>query len=115
MATPVDKTPLRELYPDATLINNWNELKEFASESETHFLVIEDCSGFLNVKEEFEKRYDDNKPYDKQIENLDHYLSTHTFYGYTDDRFGGQYRESTKKLQACGFNVIIKNWDGETI
>tara|TARA_R100000951_G_scaffold107237_1_gene102447 strand:+ start:469 stop:696 length:228 start_codon:yes stop_codon:yes gene_type:complete len=32
------------------------------------------------------------------------YLSTHTFYG-------GNFENSTKKLQEYGFDVVLSNWD----
>jgi len=98
-------TPLFELYPDATLINNWDELVNCGIESDTHYLRFDEedkiggrvCNGWIKSKED-----DDS---------WGTYLSTHTFYGANVKT----YRESTHQLQKCGFNVIIKNWDGETI
>jgi predicted Zn-ribbon and HTH transcriptional regulator len=79
----------------AKLIKTWDELKE--EKSDTHILEIEDCCGWIRPKVENEKTYWENN----------HYLSTHTFYGLT-------YTYSTRILQECGFNVQLKNWDGET-
>lgn len=39
------------------------------------------------------------------------YLSTHTFYGGNVKT----YDKSTKRLQECGFNICLENWDGENI
>ena len=70
------------------LIKTWDELKE--CKSETHILEIEDCCGWIHCKLDKGKHA--------------HYLSTHTFYG-------GTYKNSTKLLQACGFDVELANWD----
>lgn len=64
-------------------INNWKELSK-VSDSETHTLDIEDCCGWIITKRTGERSY----------------LSTHTFYGK-------EYERSTKRLRACGFDVII--------
>ena len=96
---------LRKKYPTATLIRNWQELKAFATESKTHFLEIEEYSGWIKVKDRSKKKL--GKSYSRNIPYDDHYLSTHTFYGK------GTYIQSTKVLQLCGFNVIIDNWDAE--
>lgn len=76
------------------LVSSWNELKE--CKSETHTLEIKDCSGWIEPKDL------------KDANSFEgcHYLSTHTFYGH-------QYEDSTKILQACGFDVEIFNWDAE--
>lgn len=106
----IDKTPLVELFPNAILVEDWDHLIKLYNKgivsSATHDLEIkrEDCSGWIKPKNKEDWNWDDS-----------YYLSTHTFYGYTDSRFGGTYRESTKALQEFGFNVIINNWDGETI
>jgi len=65
------------------LIRTWEELSK--CESETHVLEIEVdmCRGWI-------KRKDTNEN-DDFFEN-NHYLSTHTFYGY-------QHRASTRMLQ----------------
>lgn len=71
------------------LIKTWAELKECTSE--THTLEIEEYNGWIRSK-------------DKKKDDYGTYLSTHTFYG-------GTHEWSTKTLQACGFNVVIANWD----
>lgn len=68
------------------LITTWEELKQ--CESDTHYLEIEEHSGWIHSKNSDEY----------------HYLSTHTFYGKTHEG-------STKLLQSCGFNVQLANWD----
>lgn len=72
------------------LIHNWDELAA-VEDSETHTLKIDRCCGWIN---------------NKSTNQLDHYLSTHTFYGST-------FKESTKILQTCGFNVQLKNCDAQ--
>jgi hypothetical protein len=74
------------------LIKDWAELAA-VPESETHRLEIkvEHCNGWIHRKE----APDDEMP---------SYLSTHTFYGTN-------YAYSTERLQACGFNVQLANWD----
>jgi hypothetical protein len=75
------------------LIKGWEELKE--EKSETHVLEIdlESGNGWIHPKNADENSWEGR-----------HYLSTHTFYGKTHEH-------STKVLQACGFNVILDNWD----
>jgi len=110
-ASPVNKvdntTPLRELFPTAKVVYNWKELSEIPNESETHFLKVEEYSGWLTCKKE--EIYDRTKDWLSQASTLDHYLSTHTFYGDSpkEKRKHYQYRASTRIMQACGFNVII--------
>ena len=86
------------------LIRNWEELSKIPNESKTHTLEIdvEGCNGWLTAKNP--KPY--NKKYNcmRQAYHLDHYLSTHTFYGH-------QHKWSTKILRVCGFDVEIDNWD----
>lgn len=74
-------------------IRTWEELSE--QESPTHILNIDidGCNGWVIPK--------DNKEGDWSGE---YYLSTHTFYG-------SQYKQSTKILQDCRFNVELANWD----
>ena len=88
------------------LITDWNELSRIPNESPTHILEVDTDmgSGWLRAKER--RSYDSNKDYLEQIKHLDIYLSTHTFYG-------SKYKESTKILKACGFDVEIDNWDKE--
>lgn len=90
---------LKKKYPTAILVKNWDELKAIPNESKTHFLTIEDHCGQLTCKKS--RPYRSDKSYSNQVIYLDHYLSTHTF-----DNFAG----NTKKLQKCGFNVILDNW-----
>ena len=70
-------------------IKNWKELSKVA-DSKTHALEIEDCCGWLICKETGERSY----------------LSTHFFYGK-------EYQKSTRRLQSCGFDVEIGNWDNQ--
>jgi len=64
-------------------IKNWKELSK-VSDSETHTLDIEDYCGWIIHKESGDRSY----------------LSTHTFYG-------NEHQNSTRRLQACGFDVVI--------
>lgn len=86
------------------LIRDWKELSEIPNESKTHILNVdvEDGCAWLIAKNP--KRYKKKLSYMRQAPNLDHYLSTHTFYG-------SQYKQSTKILRVCGFDVKIDNWD----
>ena len=88
------------------LIRNWEELSKIPNESATHILEVdtERYCGHLWAKNR--KPYKRKLSYMRQIHHLDVYLSTHTFYG-------SQYRQSTKLLKACGFDVEIYNWDSE--
>lgn len=93
-------------YPTATLIKDWEHLKEVCKESDTHTVEInlDDCNGYIHCKEP--KPYNSKKSWRTQAKHLDfHYLSTHTFYGK------GQWYQSTWILRQCGFDVIIDNWD----
>lgn len=83
-------------------IKDWDELKQIPNESETHILEIDDCNGWLHTKDE--KPYNSKVDFFQQIKHQDVYLSTHTFYGRN-------YKNSTKMLQACGFDVELANWD----
>ena len=88
------------------LIRDWEELSKIPNESKTHILEVdvESCCAWLKAKNP--KRYKKKLSYMRQAHNLDHYLSTHTFYG-------SQYKWSTKILRVCGFDVEIDNWDKE--
>jgi hypothetical protein len=97
---------LKKEYPDAKLILNWEELKAFPKESETHILEIDEYCGWVNCKNPKDYDISADYDYDERIPFIDHYLSTHAFYGK------GNFYHSTKVLQKCGFNVILKNWDG---
>lgn len=71
------------------LIRSWFELATVPA-SESHYLVVEDnCCGWVIRKS------------DNEIEE---YLSTHTFYG-------SQYKYSTQQLQKYGFDVELVSWD----
>lgn len=78
-----------------TLIKDWTELAK-VPESDTHYLEIHEYNGWIHKKQQ-------TKSEKESHEDLE-YLSTHTFYGL-------EYQRSTKRLQACGFNVQLANWD----
>jgi len=86
------------------LIKNWEELSKIPNESSTHILEVDvrKCNGYLTAKKS--KPYNPKKSYMRQIQNMDTYLSTHTFYG-------SNYNHSSKVLRACGFDVQLENWD----
>lgn len=88
----------------AKLIKDWKELAQIPNESDTHILEVNDCNAWLTAKKE--EPYNEEVEYLDQVKHLDVYLSTHTFYGST-------YENSTKILQACGFDVELANWDAE--
>lgn len=71
------------------LIKTWEELKECTSDTHTLEIDIDGGNGWIK----------DNKTNENK-----HYLSTHTFYGSTHEY-------STKRLQECGFNIQLANWD----
>lgn len=79
-------------YDDNTVfVEGWEDLKTVTSD--THYLDISDCNGWIRPKEENKRK---------------HYLSTHTFY----DQLVQYYEEL---LRSCGFNIILKNWDAKEI
>ena len=78
--------PKKDLAP--LLIHNWKELSE-VEDSETHQLEIEDHCGWIRSKSN---------------DDIEYYLSTHTFYDST-------FQSSSKILQAHGFNVQLKSLD----
>lgn len=86
------------------LIRNWEELSKIHNESNTHILKvdIEDCCAWLIAK--YPKPYNINGDFIEQANHLDHYLSTHTFYG-------SHCKCSTELLKVCGFDVEISNLD----
>lgn len=88
------------------LIRNWEELSKIPNESKTHRLEVDvrNCNGWLIAKNPMP--YNEKISYIGQIQYLDVYLSTHTFYG-------SNYKRSTEILKACGFDVEIDNWDKE--
>lgn len=78
------------------LIETWDEL--VGLENDEYYLDIKKigdvyCSGWIIRKSDKEHI---------------HYLSTHTFYGL-------DYEFNTVELQECGFDIQLKNWDGETV
>lgn len=79
--------------PPPKLISTWAELAALP-ETPTHKLEIdiEGCNGWIKSK------------HPADAAKLGTYLSTHTFYGSKHER-------STHELRACGWNVIIANWD----
>lgn len=76
----------------AKLIKSWDEL--IGLESDGYYLEIDvdRCNGHIRSKTD---------------DDFYAYLSTHTFYG-------NDYQYSTVRLQECGFDVQLENWDGET-
>lgn len=76
----------------AKLIKSWDGL--VGLESDEYYLDIDEdrCSGWIR------RKFDDDSM---------EYLSTHTFYG-------NDYQYSTVRLQECGFDVQLENWDGDT-
>jgi hypothetical protein len=94
---------LKKKYPTAKFIKNWKELRDVPNESDTHILEIGEYSGWLKAKHR--EKYKCAKARNKH-KYEDYYLSTHTFYGQ-------QFVTSTKKLQKCGFDVVLDNWDKE--
>lgn len=91
----------------AKLIKNWKELSEIPNESSTHILEVDvkGCNAMLYSKNP--KDYNEKLSYMRQVNGLDIYLSTHTFYG-------PNYKRSGKLLRACGFDVELENWDRES-
>lgn len=73
------------------LIKGWAELAKFAESSPTHYLMINQENGNGWIKK-------------RDSKELGTYLTTHTFYG-------SQFERMTRKLQECGFNVRLENWD----
>lgn len=86
------------------LIRDWKELSRILNESSTHILEVdtEMCCGWLKAKNP--KPHNKKLSYMRQATHLDHYLSTHTFYGQN-------HKWITKILRVCGFDVELVNWD----
>ena len=74
-------------------IKDWKELKDQTSPTHTLKIDIQYGCGWIEPKDADENSWEGR-----------HYLSTHTFYGGTNEY-------STKVLQSCGFNVVLANWD----
>lgn len=85
------------------IIKDWNELSEIPNESKTHKLEVNIDGGYAWLNAKTKKDYDSNKPFLEQIQNLDVYLSTHSFYE-------SQYNNSSEIMKKCGFNVQLDNW-----
>lgn len=81
------------------LINNWKELKEQTSENYILEIDLEYGSGWIHPKD-----IDPSTEHSRRS----YYLSTHTFYNMSHEH-------ETKKLQACGFNVKLANWDAKRV
>lgn len=76
----------------AKLIKSWDELVDLESDGYYLEIDVDRCNGHIRSKTD---------------EDFYAYLSTHTFYG-------NDYQYSTVRLQECGFDVQLENWDGET-
>lgn len=84
-------------------IKNWEELSKIPNESDTHVLVVNLKMGNGRLYAKEKRMYDDSIDYMDQIQYLNIYLSTHTFYEL-------QYKQSTEILKACGFDVELESW-----
>lgn len=87
-----------------TFIKDWKELSEICNESATHILEINVEEGLGWIKAKDKRIFNPHIDFLEQIEHLDYYLSTHTFYG-------SNYKCASQVLQACGFDVELDNWD----
>ena len=76
----------------AKLIKSWDGLVGLESEEYYLEIDVDRCNGHIRSKTD---------------RDFYEYLSTHTFYG-------NDYQYSTVRLQECGFDVQLENWDGET-
>lgn len=76
-----------------TVIADWDELAKVPP-SDTHYIKVEDGSGWIVPIDPDEDEFLDGKVY----------LSTHTFYGMNHE-------QSTNTLQLYGFNIVLENWD----
>ena len=74
------------------LIKSWDELVGLESDGYYLEIDVDRCNGHIHSKTD---------------KDFYAYLSTHTFYG-------NDYQYSTARLQECGFDVQLENWDGET-
>ena len=92
------KQPTKSLFDTPPiLINNFIDL-----------LNMENDKYYIDVDEDFTSAYIISKVKNADDFGYHEYLSTHTFYG-------SQYFASTLALRKKGFNVQLKNWDGETV
>lgn len=76
----------------AKLIKSWDGLVSLESDEYYLEIDVDKCNGHIRSKTD---------------DNFYSYLSTHTFYGKN-------YQYSTVRLQECGFDIQLENWDGET-
>ena len=88
------------------LIKNWEELSKLPNESKTHVLDVNVETGSAWLYTKNPKPYNKKLSFMRQILNQDVYLSTHSFYDLC-------YKQSTKILKVCGFDVELDNWDKE--
>ena len=94
------------------LIKNWEELSKVPPNDKYRIVVDLNmgCGHIIPVTDEPTgnwydfKCFCDNDMSTKEYFEQHVYLSTHTFYGLN-------YKQSTKILHACGFDVEIDNWD----
>ena len=82
-----------------TLINGWEDFVGLENDNYYIDINLEMGCGWVRCKREV-------PDFEYYTHNM--YLSTHTFYG-------DQYQMYTSMLRDFGFNVQLKNWDGETI
>lgn len=91
--------PKRLFNEPPVLISTWEELVGLENDLYRIEVDIDRCSGWVRPKFEMPDK-------DYTLHNI--YLSTHTFYG-------SNYFNSTVLLRNFGFNIQLKNWDGETV
>ena len=92
-----DRIDISRIVDEPKLIYGWEDLSKVPP-SHTHIIDIEDpndCNGHIRSKIK---------------SNTFNYLSTHTFYGYKTR----EYAASTRRLQECGFNIVLDNWDKDS-
>ena len=80
------------------LITSWEQLSELPPNKDWHIEVdFERGNGHIVRRKPTGDLWEDR-----------HYLSTHTFYR-------SQAKHTTKRLQDCGFNVEIYDWDRQGV
>jgi hypothetical protein len=94
-----DKNSQRLFDEPPVLISTWEELAN--AKSETHYIEVLRGCGHVRSKVPVPENSEGIR-----MNNI--YLSSHTFYEK-------HYNYVTKLLRNLGFNVQLKNWDGETI
>lgn len=85
-------------------IRNWEELAAIPNESNTHILEIYPENGYGWLRAKNPKNSNKKLSFMRRVQNMDVYLSTHTFYGH-------HYKWSSKVLRSCGFDVELDNWE----